>query len=422
MARPNTFRAALVAGLLAVGAPLSAQLPQASAAALGIGNNTTASARGFAAVANNPAGLGRPDSPHFSLAVASLAVESGLGPVTLDDLVQWEGAVVPDPVKSAWLQSVTASGGQTGAVEAGVTPFALSLGRIGLQVSTYVGGQVTLNADAVELLFYGNAGVTGSPEDFDLEGSAMDGFALSTAAVSTGFRASEHLYLGVTGKYTMGNALLVGRDGGSLVRSSPASVELDFPVLVPNTDDMSLDNGSGVGFDVGAVWEGPGVTLGATVQNVVNTFEWRLDNFSYVAGQALFDTNSSESDFEEQPASAAPEAFQAVVAGLGLKPVLAVGAEITPSSLLSVRADVRKRVKGGLEVGPAFHAGVGAELHALSMLPLRAHMAVVSGGFQVGGGASLILGPMHLSVGAATRTSDAGHATLGMLSLTFGAS
>ena len=79
-------------------APVTAQLPQASATALGLGFNTTASARGFAALANNPAGLSMDDGPGFSLAVAAVAVETGLGPITLRDLVDYEGQLVPDAV------------------------------------------------------------------------------------------------------------------------------------------------------------------------------------------------------------------------------------------------------------------------------------------------------------------------------------
>jgi hypothetical protein len=94
---------------------------------------------------------------------------------------------------------------------------------------------------------------------------------------------------------------------------------------------------------------------------------------------------------------------------------------VAPSSLVSVTADIRKRVSGGLEFGPDFHAGVGAELRALSFLPLRAHAGVVSGGMQIGGGASLVLGPVNLTGAGAYRSGDAEDAVLGMLTLSFGA-
>lgn len=85
-------RFGLAIGLVVLSAlPVAGQLPQASAAALGMGYNTTAWARGFAAVANNPAGLAHRDSPGFSIAILPISLGSGLGPVGLEDLTAWEG-------------------------------------------------------------------------------------------------------------------------------------------------------------------------------------------------------------------------------------------------------------------------------------------------------------------------------------------
>lgn len=403
-------------------ASLSGQLPQASAAALGMGYNMTASARGFAAVANNPAGLGMADSPGFSLAIPAVAVEAGLGPVSLSDLADWEGRLVPEDVKRDWLERVAAAGGQGGSVFAGVTPVALSVGSFGIQASSQAAAAVDLPADAVELMLFGNAGRTGTAGDLEFAGSSIDSFVLSTIAVSWGFRASDALHLGVTGKYQGGSGLIVARDDGSLFRSDPLAVELSFPALSPEGEHFGFDDGSGVGLDVGAIWTGPSVTVGATIQNLVSTFEWDLAGFSYVPGQAVFAVGSAESDFDEQPASGAPQVLLDAAEELTLKPAFAVGVEMSPTSLVRLQADIRKRVSGGLAVGPDFHMGVGAELLALPVLPLRAHLAAVSGGVQVGGGASLVLGPMHLSGAIALRTEEGSNATIGMLTLSFGGS
>lgn len=412
----------LLVALVFGAAPLSAQLPQASATALGMGFNTTASTRGFAAIANNPAGLGMDDSPGFSLAVPAVVLEGGLGPVTLSDLADWEGRRPPVSVTDEWLERVTASGGQSGPLLAGATPVALSIGSFGFQLSSQVGGEANLAPDAVELLMYGNAGRTGTAEDFDLAGSSLDGFVLSTAAVAWGFQANERLFLGVTGTYSVGSGLLVGRDIGSAFRSDPAAVEVRFPVLYPAWEEgEEFNNGSGVGLDVGATWVGPSLTVGATIQNLVNTFEWDLEGFLYVPGEAVFNLGSSQSSFEEQPASGAPQALLDAADELTLKPVFAAGVELEPSPLLRLSGDIRKRVSGGVSVGPDFHMGVGAELRALSFLPLRGHFAVVSEGVQLGGGASLVLGPVNLTGAGAYRTGDFGDAALGMFTLSFGA-
>jgi hypothetical protein len=422
--RDKTMRTHVSAALALIAAfhtGASAQLPQASATALALGYNMTASARGFAAVANNPAGLAHPGSPGFSLAFLPIAAETGLGPVTLSDFVDFEGQLMPASAKNDWLDRVIAAGGQAGSVGAGVTPLALSVGPVGFQLSMLGGGTVNLPPDAAELLLFGNAGRTGTPRDFTLDDSAVDGYALSTAAVSFGLQVSPGLYMGVTGKYTIGNGLILGRDAGSLLSASPLSVELEFPILGPRSDEPGFNHGTGVGFDVGAIWERPGLTLGATIQNVVNTFEWKIDNMSFISGEALFDRDTTTSDFDEQPASAAPASFLELVADQTIEPVFSVGAEWHATPLLKLQGDIRKRAAGGLQMGPEFHAGVGAELGLLPFLPLRAHAAVVTDGFQVGGGASLVLGPVNLSGAVALRTGEVQDATLGMFSLSFGA-
>ena len=410
----------LALAMVSFAAPAAGQLPQASATALGMGFNTTASTRGFAAIANNPAGLGMDDSPGFSMSIPAISVESGLGPVTLGDLSDWEGRLVPASVKEAWLESVVASGAQAGTLNAGATPVALNVGRLGIQLSTQVGGRVALGSDAVELLLYGNAGRTGTAQDFDLEGSALDGYMLSTAAVAWGFQVGERLHLGVTGKYTVGSGLVVGRDDGTVLRADPLSAEVRFPTLYPGDGDFVFDRGSGVGLDVGAVWTAPGLTVGATIQNLVNSFGWDVADMTYVPGEALFQQGSSESDFEDRPASEAPASLLAAADELTLDPVFAVGVQLRPSSVLRLSGDLRKRSSGGMSFGPDFHMGVGAELTALSFLPLRGHFAAVSGGVQVGGGASLVLGPLNLSGAVALRTQEHGDSTLGMVTLSFG--
>lgn len=413
---------ALCGAIAIVSAPLDAQLAQASATALGMGYNMTASARGFTAVANNPAGLGMTDSPGFSLAIPAVSLEVGMNPVTRGDWIDWQGQTVPIPVKEAWLTSVAASGGQYGTVGAGVSSVALNVGSFGFQASTLGRGIVALNPDAAELLLYGNAGRDpGIPGDFQLDDSALDGFMISTFALSYGFRVSETLALGATGTYMVGNGLVVGRDAGTQLLSEPLGGEVSFPILYPTSEDYGFDNGSGMGLDLGAIWSGPGVTVGASVQNVVNTFEWKLHRFSFVPGQALFEVGGATSDFDEQPASSAPERILGAVEQMTPRPVYAVGLEMRPTTALRLQADLRKRSSDGLVLGPAFHAGVGAELTAISFLPLRGHVALVSGGAQFGGGASVIMGPVNLSGAIARQTSDFADATLAMVTLSFGA-
>jgi hypothetical protein len=102
----------------------------------------------------------------------------------------------------------------------------------------------------------------------------------------------------VTAKYTVGHVLVLARDGGSLIDSEPLGIDVDLPSIGPGDGFDMKNNGAGIGVDVGAAWEGGRWALGASVQNVFNTFAWELDGFAYRPGEALFNGADSESDFD----------------------------------------------------------------------------------------------------------------------------
>lgn len=404
---------------------VSAQLPQASAATLGRGFDPTAVGGGFAAIAGNPAGLAHADAPGFSLALPGASGHVGMGPVTWRELAEWEGRLVVDAVKDDWMARVDASGAQSVRSGSGVTPLAMTVGPVGVQVSSRVGGRAELSADGVELLLYGNAGRSGEPADFDLAGSSMDGFVVSTAALALGLRVTDRLLVGVTGKYSLGHGLVVARDGGSFLTSDPISVELDFPVMMPEFDGYRFDDhGDGIGMDLGVVLEGSPLTLGVVVENVFNTFEWRLDGYSYTPGQALFNEDERESDFDEVPLAEAPEDVRAEFLALAdefkLERRVAVGASLEALPRMRLFGNVQKSLTDGMGFDPDFYGGVGVEWSLLSFFPVRAHGAVITDGYELGGGASLVLGPVHFSGGLGMRSDSTQDSLLGTFTLSFG--
>lgn len=403
--------------------PAVAQLPQASAATLDKGHDPTALDGGFAAIASNPAGLARRGAPGFTLALPMVTARAGVGPIAVADLVDYQGQFLDASVKESWLDQVAAGGGQTAQFGLGATAIALTTGPVGFQFSTRMGGSADLSPDAVELMLYGNAGRTGEAQDLDLDGSYFQGFWVSTAAMSFGMRASEQLLIGVTGKYTIGNGLGVGQDAGSFLTSDPIAVGLDFPILASYTDEYQFDNGTGFGMDLGAIWEGP-ISIGVTMENVFNTFEWRLDDFRYLPAQAVFNNDVRESDFQEAPLADAPANLRADFTALAdefkLERRIAVGASMALQPALTLFGNVQKSLTDGMSFDPDFYAGVGAELGILSFLPLRAHGAVITDGYELGGGASLVLGPVHVSGGAAYRSQTTHDSTLATFALSFG--
>ncbi len=138
------------------------------------GDNYTALARGYNAIAWNPAGLAMPGSPGLSLAILPVRGGSGIGPVTLADVAEYDGVVLPDQVKAQWLERIAADGGERGNAAVDVTYLALSVGRIGVQLATSGYAASNIGPDAAELLLYGNAGRTGEPRPYTLSNSTMD--------------------------------------------------------------------------------------------------------------------------------------------------------------------------------------------------------------------------------------------------------
>ena len=99
------------------------------------------------------------------------------------------------------------------------------------------------------------------------------------------------------------------------------------------------------------------------------------------------------------------------------KPMVAVGAAYDALEDLTLTGEFRRRFGDGLAVGPETHLGVGVEYRPSPVIPIRAGIAAITGGFQFGAGLELALGPVHLGVAGAVQRGDE---ALGMFSLSFG--
>src|SRR5436190_10267820 len=131
--RANMFavsrRVVLAAAMLSVGnSALFAQLPSASPAAFGMAGNYTAMARGYEAVAWNPANLAMPGRPFISIGAMIFGGSVGMDPVGFGMLHDQGGMVVDSAIRSSWVDLVRASGRQRTRIDGGVTPIALSVG------------------------------------------------------------------------------------------------------------------------------------------------------------------------------------------------------------------------------------------------------------------------------------------------------
>ena len=403
----------------------SGQLPSPSTAVLGTANNYTALARGFTAIALNPAGLGMPGNPGFSLTLLPVQAQAGLNAISVADIAAFDGLKIPVATKEEWLQSVINEGSLAAQAGLAVTELALSVGPIGLQISSVAQMDASLGPDAVELALFGNAGRTGTTRDMTLAGTSANGWAATTVAVAFGMGlpapASQggSLAVGATLKYTVGHGVLAARDDGSTITANPIGIDLALPSIAP--DSFNANSGSGVGLDIGAAWEGSTWTLTAAIQNLFHTFQWDLEGFAYRPGTVLFEADTTATDFDAVPAANAPGALRNEVLAQSFGTALNLGAAYRRSDRLVLTADLR--IGGGdtLVQGVGSHIGVGAELRLLPFLPLRGGFSRVSGGaVHFAGGLGLELGPVHFSAAYLTEKNSAGEFRAASFALSFG--
>jgi len=423
---PRLRTGALACALAALGgvvapAAATAQLPSASTAALGLADNYTAAARGYNAIAWNPANLALSGNPGASLAFFPLRAIAGLGPVNLGDLKSWGGKAVPIDVRNSWFERIQSSGHEQGDAGADLTIVALQVGPVGFQLSTTAHGTADLTPDAARLALFGNA-PSGQVGSFNLQNSKVNGAATSTAVLSFAhaFPAGPgaKLSVGVAGKYTIGHVLAYGQDQGSSLTANPIVVNLDFPVI--STDTSSLfNNGSGVGLDMGAAYESGKLTVSGALQNVFNSFKWDESKLSYRPATAFFNGDSSSAgSFEVQPMSRAPASLVSAVTDLKYKPVVLLGGAYRVNPRFVLDADFHQRMgDGGMQFGPKTQLGAGAEYRVLSFLPLRGGIAYVTGGSQLAGGVGLDLGTFSMNASLAHRSDDIGTSTISMITL-----
>ena len=430
MIRKSALALVLVA---AATQPVAAQLPSASTPALGMGDNFTAAARGFSAVSWNPANLGLSGNPGSSFQFLTLRGLAGVDPVTLADVAEYQGKVVPNSVKTEWLARIEEEGNEAGNSGFEANWLSLQIGRVGFQASTTGNALAQFSPGIARLIMFGNTNEAGEPQTITLSGSNMDVNGYTTGALSYAQpfdlnNGASRLSIGVTAKYTIGHFMAIGQESTGSASADPLSVQLQFPVVhTPVSDEeggFEAQSGSGFGIDVGVGFETGAWTFAGAVKNIMNSFEWDQDKLFFRQGQILFTDDERESDFDSQPLAGAPvpAALRARIDDMKFKPVIALGTNYRMSEKLRVTGDVRLGSDEGMITGPKTHAGAGVEYRVLSWLPVRLGAAYIAmneenTGTQLGGGLGIDLGGFNLAASAGQRNTDHGKDTMVMLTI-----
>jgi hypothetical protein len=396
----------------------------------GMADNYTAVARGFAAVAWNPAALGLSGGPQSSAVIGVVRGLAGMGPVTISDLVDYEGRLLPLDVRQRWLTDIRREGGQTGAAGFDVTWAGFQAGRFAAQVSTSARSMSDISPGMAELILFGNADEQGNPLTLDFDGSVVDSHMYSTAALAFGMplplAGASRIALGVTAKYVLGHALAVSEPSRGRSTSEPISMDLSFPIaytpVVHNGTSYWIRAGGGFGVDLALAYETGPWAVTAVAQNVLNTFEWDHSRLRYRPLELVFSESTVETASDWEPMTSAPPALRELVDDATFRPALSVGAAFRQSAALMVAADARVGSTRGMATRPPVHAGAGVEVRPLSWLPLQAGAAYVSlgddrSGVQLAAGAGIRLGSFLVSGSATRRSVGLGAENMLMVSL-----
>lgn len=407
--RRSIAAATALAALIAL--PAAAQV-SLTPRALGMGGAYVAAARGQESLFQNPANLGLPGSPHWSSGVGTLvagATVRGLSVSELADLVQYNDRSASE--REALLAAIPAEG--TGVdVEVRAPLFALQMRRFAVGVGYGVAGSHTVNRSVADLVLNGyQPGRTYSIEN-------TTGFRASywDFALAYGNRVGP-VALGATARYVK---------AGDLVRSGLVDVDTVFTGPLP-TDlrvtyaGVRSSGGGGFGLDVGAAMQPiPGLTLGASIENLLNTVEWNgdvelrtvtLDADDYENGdpQEILDRYKQSGrpfdDAGSDPRTLALGRQLAADRGAGLPALLRLGAAYSTGTGTMVAAAYHEQLETSAFSGLwTRQASLGIQ-QRIPLVTLRAGVASDFGeGSMLSGGLSL--GPLQLGVARVTRGSD----------------
>lgn len=252
-----------VATLLTAAAPLSAQLPT-GAKAIGMGGAFVATARGHESLFLNPANLGLPGTPYWSIAFPQLGFGStllGMRFEDMPDVINYDD--IDQTRKDEILSSIPESGTEI-RFDAKLPLFSMSNRRFALGVAYGMTGEHSLGKDLAELVMNGyQEGRT------DYSVGRTEGSRATYLDVAAGFgRKLGPVSVGVTGHYYRGLTLM---------RSKLFEPRFDLAAQDFQMDYVGVHSrgGQGHGVDVGMALEPvKSLTVSAAVSNVYSKMTW----------------------------------------------------------------------------------------------------------------------------------------------------
>lgn len=260
------FFGLLSLALVAATLPAQAQVPL-TPRSLGMAGAVLGGARGHEALFVNPANLGLPGAPHWSVAVPQLTLGGTLAGPDLGDLPD---LIRYNDLSDARRDEIFGTFPDAGAevrfdIRAPLAAFQWRRLAFGLAYGT--AGDHTLSRDIVELALYG---YEQGRLDYSVEGTAGSRFSFWDFAVAYGDRIGPVSW-GVAAHYLRGGTLQ--RSWVSEPRYDLAGNDIDVEYVAVLTR-----GGNGVALDAGAAFQPhPTVTFSAALSNVFASMRWSED-------------------------------------------------------------------------------------------------------------------------------------------------
>ena len=404
--KPHQSTTIVLALLAASTGAAVAQQPVSSARPLGLANSYSARAGGYEAPFWNPANLGMPRQPNWSLGILGAAGYLTSNSLSYGQISDLYGEFIDEATKAELLADIrnSSDGNFTLNADLGASALSASIWRFAFGFGAVGAGNTSLSSDAVELLLYGNVGQDGTGKDFDLEDTEGNGWALSSAFLSYAqpftLPALDHLGMrfsvGATVKYGMANGLANLTDRGSILTWEPLAASVQAEALV----STEFDAGRFWSVDLGIAMDWDALTAGIALMNAFGNIAWDPEVFELTVVTA-------DVDFEESTSSDTTVAFdelspddqdrvRAFLDEADLPRRLRLGAEYRLSPKLSLSGDYVELIGGNLRTRWDRALSAGAELTLLSVLPLRAGLATDFKNAAITGGLGVYAGPMRV--------------------------
>jgi len=395
-------------------APLAAQTTS-SARSAGMAGAYQAIATGAEAIRWNPANLGFPDRPSWSLSLPRLNLAGTiLGPGVTDvkDILD-KGDDLTDHDRQLFLGKVPDAGFELSG-GASIPWVSLSVGPFAAEASTTVLAGGSVGKEMMDLMLYARQYGDIDHErlsEYRVGNTALRDAAYSTLALSYGRQVNSLVPLpfpvsvGVTARYVKGHDLQRGR-------IFEPSVDIDAEELSIQALSLRSTGGSGYGVDVGVSARPlPALTVGLSVQNLVQKMEWKeqlelrghLFRSTELADMSVGDMYDQLESRPFDPSSAPLEAYalaNEIYEQTYFPRVVRLGAALRSGSTTLGATYSTTAGKGELSEGwPSYlAAGIEQKLPFLSFLIVRGGAATsLDGATAFSGGTTIQLGPVGIS-------------------------